>query len=184
MIPVTQTKMVVKNANGDMMVRGNCYAAAIASILEMQITDVPNVETLFHIEKSYWAEVMHTFLNSIGWELMTDDRFKSFHTVFNDDNYSELAKMQEQVMDKLYLVSGQSPRGVMHMCIFKNGHLIHDPHPSRGGISTYEYFETLEKNPETKFSKSQLEMLMNPPTPEEIRKSINYADPSLNILLK
>jgi hypothetical protein len=146
MIPVTQTKFYLKNSKGEIVQRGNCYAAAIASILEMPITDVPNVETLFDIEEAYWAIVMHTFLNSIGWEISTDNRYKSFHTVFTDENYSEMSEMQNSVKDKLYLVSGKSERGVMHICIFQNGCLIHDPHPSRDGLLTFDHFETLEKS--------------------------------------
>ncbi len=37
MIPVTQTKVVVKNSKDEMVVRGNCFAAAIASIMELPI---------------------------------------------------------------------------------------------------------------------------------------------------
>lgn len=151
MIPITQTKVVVNDKNGEMVVRGNCYAAAIASILEKPITEVPNVEVLFHIEGSYWAEVMHTFLNSIGWELCIDDRYRVFH----DENYGigklgiESSKRQEclkECSNKYYFVSGKSPRGIQHICIFKNGRLVHDPHPSNDGIETFDYFETLEKN--------------------------------------
>ena len=34
---------------------------------------------------------------------------------------------------------------VSHICIFKNGKLIHDPHPTKEGLKTIEYFQTLEK---------------------------------------
>lgn len=47
MIPVTQTKMVVRNQAGEMVVRGNCWAAAIASMLEVPISEVPNAEVFF-----------------------------------------------------------------------------------------------------------------------------------------
>lgn len=145
MIPVTQTKVVVKNKKGEDVVRGNCYAAAIASILEVPITEVPNVEVLFHIEGSYWSEVMHTFLNSIGWELCTDNRFMVFH----DENYGLDSGTRQQKIDyckdKYYFVSGKSARGVQHITIWQNGKMVHDPHPSNDGIETFEYFECLEK---------------------------------------
>lgn len=147
MIPVTQTKVVVKNSKDEMIVRGNCYAACIASILEKTIDEVPNVETLFHIEGSYWFIVMHAYLNSIGWMICTDEKFKCFHTIFTDDNYSELDSAQAELKDKYYLVSGLSPRGVQHMCIYQNGKLVHDPHPTREGLISVEYFEELIKVP-------------------------------------
>lgn len=50
MIPVTQTKIVIKDVNGNRVVHGNCYAACIASILEVPITEVPNVEVFFHLD--------------------------------------------------------------------------------------------------------------------------------------
>lgn len=46
MTPVTQTKVVVKNSKGNTVVNGNCYAAAIASMLDVPITEVPNIEVL------------------------------------------------------------------------------------------------------------------------------------------
>jgi hypothetical protein len=145
MIPVTQTKVVVRNSKNEMVVRGNCYAAAIASILEMPIEAVPNVEVLFHIEDSLWSVVMQRFINSIGWEMFTDDRFRVFH---NKDYGVKSGKRDEWVTyckNKYYFISGQSKRGVQHMVIYKNGKMVHDPHPTKEGIITIDYFEYLEK---------------------------------------
>lgn len=143
MIPVTQTKVVVKNSNGDMVVRGNCYAAAIASILEVPITEVPNVETLFHIDGNFCYVVMHTFLQSIGWELCSDDRYRGYHS---GSWTREHAEWLEEHKDDFYFVSGMSPRGVSHICIYKAGKLVHDPHPTREGINSLDYFESLTKS--------------------------------------
>lgn len=161
MIPVTQTKVVVKNSKDEMIIRGNCYAACIASILEKTIDEIPNVETLFHIEGSYWAIVMHTYLSSIGWEICADDMFKRFHpndpTVtpsgFSFRGLTDVPKGDKrefipsyyEYKDRYYLVSGKSSRGISHMCIYQNGKLIHDPHPTREGLLTLEYFEELYK---------------------------------------
>jgi hypothetical protein len=145
MIPVTQTKVVVKNKKEELIIRGNCFAACIASLLELPISEVPNVETLFHIQGNYWQEVMLTFLNSKGYDLCTDDRFRVFH----DDNYGVTeGKRQEwllQCNNKYYLVSGKSNRGVNHIVIYQNGKMVHDPHPTKEGIVDTKYFQTLEK---------------------------------------
>ena len=153
MIPVTQTKVVVKNSKGEEVVRGNCFAACIASILEVPITEVPNVEVFFHLDTGYWSEVMLTFLETKGWELCTDEMLKRFHPNQSTPKGFDFRGTDENgyipeyydYKDKYYLVSGKSPRGVHHICIYKNGELAHDPHPSREGLVTLEYFQTLEK---------------------------------------
>lgn len=42
------------------------------------------------------------------------------------------------------MASGKSPRGIKHMCIYKNGQLVHDPYPTKEGLKTFEDFQTLE----------------------------------------
>lgn len=149
MIPVTQTKVVVKNSKGEEVVRGNCYAAAVASMLEVPITEVPNVEVFFHLDNGYWNEVMLTFLESKGWELCSDTMLQRFHPEFgfSFEGTDENGKIPQyyEYKDKYYLVSGKSPRGVHHICIYQNGKLVHDPHPSREGLISLDYFQTLEK---------------------------------------
>lgn len=139
MIPVIQTKVVVNNSKGEMVVRGNCLAACVASLLEMPITEVPNVEVFYHIDEPFYWEVLWRWLGSYGYQLGIDDRFRCFH---GDDTKSEF---KEVLKDEYYLVSGKSSRGFQHICIYKNGQLVHDPHPSKEGLMTEEYFEHLEK---------------------------------------
>lgn len=147
MIPVTQTKVVVKNSKDEVVQRGNCFAACIASMLEVPITEVPNVEVFYHLDNGYHSEVMLTFLLSKGWELCSDDRYECFHHEILYESYGEnkYHKNRKLLADKYYLAAGKSNRGVSHICIFKNGKLVHDPHPTREGLKTIEYFETLEK---------------------------------------
>lgn len=149
MIPVTQTKVVIKNSKGEVIQRGNCYAACIASILELPITEVPNVEVFYHLDNGYHTEVLLTFLNSKGWDLCTDHMLQRFHPEFgfSFDGTDENGKIPQyyEYKDKYYLVSGKSPRDVRHICIYQNGKLVHDPHPSREGLTTLDHFYTLEK---------------------------------------
>ena len=122
MLPITQTKVVVRNSKDEIVIRGNCYAAAIASLLEIPITEVPNVETLFHIEGQLWLDVMLKFLESKGYKLQTK-------SVTEDGYY--------------YIASGDSPRGVKHSVIYFNGKMVHDPHPTREGLLSIDYYERL-----------------------------------------
>ena len=144
MIPITQTKVVVENSKGEVVQRGNCYAACIASLLEVSITEVPNVEVFYHLDTGYHTEVMLTFLSSKGWDLCTDDRYSVFDKPIEKWEAFEI-DMAKQIEENYYLVSGKSARGVSHICIYKNGKLVHDPHPTREGLQTIEYYQTLEK---------------------------------------
>lgn len=139
MIPIIQTKVVVNNSKGEMVVRGNCLAACIASLLEMPITDVPNFEVLYGINDTYYYEVLWAWLGHLGYEMGTDERYSCFHG--NESN----SHFKQELTDKLYLVSGKSPRGVYHICIYQNGTLVHDPHPTKEGLLTEEHFEYFEK---------------------------------------
>jgi hypothetical protein len=154
-IPVTQTKVVIKNSKGDEIVRGNCFAAAIASMLELPITEVPNVEVLFDVDDTYYIEVMHAFLKSKGYELFTDDRYKVFHPELEvqlrapaGEDLDEWAdRMRCELKDQYYLVSGETVRGYYHVCIYQNGVLVHDPFPTREGLIKLEHFRSLDKIP-------------------------------------
>lgn len=145
MIPVTQTKVVVRNTAGEIVQNGNCYAAAIASILEVPITEVPNVEVFFKFENGPWIETMLAFLNLMGWELNCDDRFKVFHDIKFGADEGKRSEYMDHCVNKYYLVSGPSARGVHHICIYKNGKLVHDPHPTKEGILKEEIFQELVK---------------------------------------
>lgn len=148
MVPVTQTKFAIKNSQGEYVSRGNCLAAVVASILELPITEVPNIEVLYDIgDDSLWSITLHAWLKSKGWELMTDDRYSCFHPKQVDLSLSEerLIEICNELKDDYYLVSGAAARGVRHICIYKSGELIWDPYPTREGLLTTDAFQTLEK---------------------------------------
>lgn len=147
MIPVTQTKVNVNNSEGETVVYGNCFAAVIASMLEVPITEVPNVEVFFHMNDITWCQVMDTWLKSKGWEHSGDNRYRCFHSgmITDETELEQAPALCEQLKDNYYFVVGKSPRGINHVCIYQNGKMVWDPHPSREGLVTTEYFESLEK---------------------------------------
>lgn len=146
MTPVTQTKVVIKNSKGEVVVRGNCFAAAIASVVDKPITEVPNVEVLFDVDGVSWYGVMMAWLRSNGFEIISNNSFGVFHNPAEYNEDSRVALWRD-LKDKYYLVSGMSPRGVMHTCVYQNGVMVHDPHPTREGINeaTIEYYEEIIK---------------------------------------
>ena len=147
MIPVVQTKVSVANTKGKTIVYGNCLAACIASMLEVPITEVPNVEVFYTLPDGddYYWDVLEKFLKHRDYELSTDDRFKVFHDLNFGIEKGKRLEYIEQCRNKYYLVSGKSPRGLSHITIWKNGKLKHDPHPTKEGLVTFTTFQTLEK---------------------------------------
>jgi len=109
--------------------RGSCFPAVIASFMDkdsdqevIQIQDhYPNEGELYN----GWLDLLLDFFNREGWEFGSLDGHKF------DDSY--------------YLVTGMSSRGCMHVCIYQNGELFHDPHPSQEGLIDEKHFEYLEK---------------------------------------
>lgn len=145
MIKYTQNKLSLKGSDGKWLTHGNCYQTTIACLLEIPPSEVPNVEVLFDMEGDLWYRVMWEFLKSKGYEIITDSRFMVFHDKNYDISHEERAKFKEELLDKPYLVSGKSSRGVNHICIYQNGKMVWDCHPSREGILEETYFEALEK---------------------------------------
>lgn len=141
-----------------MVVRGNCYPTAIACVLGIPPADVPNIETLWDVGTDFAYDVMNRWLEINGYKLYTGAMYLSvFHEesekIKNTNNeyyLSHISKEQKEFLkdkwkDKYYLVSGYSPRGIFHVCIYQNGVMVHDPHPTGEGILTEEIFEVIEK---------------------------------------
>lgn len=153
MIPLTQTKFSLKNSSGETVQHGNCWATAIASVLEIPLSDVPNFEVWFPWEDGLWWYLTDRFLllkvfkMDTAWQFkvfhMTEDEWDAFewaHLEFPGVNYQQ---MKNNLTDKYYLVSGLSLRGVSHVTIWQNGTMVHDPHPSRDGILELTRFEEI-----------------------------------------
>lgn len=151
MIPVTQTKVVVRNSQGEIVQNGNCWAAAIASILELPITEVPNFEVWFKWEDGFWWNLTDRFLKLKGYLIENAYQFKVFHCTEdewniereNHQNLGEYHELKSDLKDQYYLASGPSARGVSHVTICMNGLMVHDPHPTREGVIEYTMFEQI-----------------------------------------
>jgi len=105
-------------------VLGNCFPAVIACFL-----DLDSPEDAIQIQEEYndedWVTILDDWLIERGFEIIQINGHQ------NDDSY--------------YLVTGMSPRGVNHVCIYQNGELYHDPHPSGDGLLNENNFETIIK---------------------------------------
>lgn len=117
MIPVTQTKL----HDPDNGVNGNCWRAAIASILEIGIDDIPHLE-----DAEYGWVDFHEFLLTQGM----------------------VPKFSDDPPEGYVLAVGLSPRGVSHCVVAKDGEFVHDPHPAGGFVLEVKEWIKLEKLPE------------------------------------
>lgn len=101
MIPVTQTKM----HDPDNGTHGNCLAAAMASVLEIPLSDIPAFEEM---SEESWHDSLLEFLYGRGYDVDV-----------------------LQVPPAGYgIAHGMGPRGVHHSVVVLDGEFIHDPHPS------------------------------------------------------
>lgn len=132
MIPITQTRLHITSPDGGVIQKGNCYQAAIASLFELQLNQVPN---FIEYPDNEWVAVFNKFVADQGYEY-------SWHYA-NDDLSSNKGWS---------IGSGISPRSrkdckLMHAVVCYDGEIVFDPHPDRtgllGGVVYYEVFTKL-----------------------------------------
>jgi len=93
---------------------GNCFAACIASLFEVEIADIP-----FLAEYKNWDEYLNV-LNSI--------LRNKFEVILLHGEFKGWADyLKENYIDSYYIVSGDSNKGLEHAVIYKNGELFHNP---------------------------------------------------------
>ena len=121
MIPVDQTRYGHPH--------GNCLAASIASILEIPVDAVPVVEM-----SRRWPAMVE-FVRAFGLDLVAVDLATETATMYGAEGPVSVVRYPATLVPDGYCIgSGQSARGVQHACVYLNGELAHDPHPSRLGI--------------------------------------------------
>lgn len=98
---------------------GNCLQAAVASLLDLPIDDVPHF-----VETDDWEGSLIAFLLWRGW-ILTYRPADSGPPAFG-------------------MATGVSPRGVPHVVVCREG-TEWDPHPSRAGLTTISQYIQLER---------------------------------------
>lgn len=119
MTPVRQT--IFAPDDGRQM-PGNCLQAAMASLLDLPLEDVP------HFVGDAWAS---------GGEL----KWWALWYEWCYDRGLELLPRAKPEPGEYYLGTGPSPRDPanrQHVAVYLDGHLAHDPHPSDLGVVTVE----------------------------------------------
>lgn len=139
MKPVDQTRFGIEEHLTE--APGNCWPACIASILECDLSNVPD-------EADFWEPGM---THSQSWRLYEPAVHKWLHErgLLLLEVKCSAVFFSGQRFDPLCIMSGPSPRNpeVNHAVVGCGNEIIHDPHPSRAGLVTtdtdklwYEFF--------------------------------------------
>lgn len=117
------TKLIQTRLKTDTQ-RGNCLATAIGCIMGLNDPEeVLQVQELYHRDDVLWIDELRNWLDEKGW-----DYYHIEGHLFNNE---------------LYLVGGNTVRDILHVCVYQNGKLYHDPHPSQSGLITETSFNSL-----------------------------------------
>lgn len=99
-------------------VNGNCLAACIASILEVELAEVPN---FCEGATTHWLDRLAEWLAPRGL-------YPLCFTLTGGDWRPQ----------GLHILAGKSPRGDwLHAVVARGRDVVHDPHPSRAGVLTH-----------------------------------------------
>lgn len=110
---------------------GDCQRAVLASLLELQISDVPHFLQLANGDPDEYWTMLQAFCRSHGYAYLTTQQ--------------RGANFWGDVSGIYHEISGPSPRGngVYHAVVGLDGQVVFDPHPSRSGLagdpSTWEH---------------------------------------------
>jgi hypothetical protein len=142
MIPVQQTKV----STHDGKTHGNCFAACVASLLEVGIEKVPAFEDS---ESGEWFQWLWDLLRSNGYEVH-GCRYLGNR---KDGGVQDWPANADELnigpgVDGCYIVGGASPRGFVrgHCVIYKDGRMIHDPHPSGAGLNDLQEIYLIQRS--------------------------------------
>ena len=115
---------------------GNCEGATIATLLGLNIEDVPSFWEGIDIKTTdtdesgvIYQENLNSFLRQHGYRMLNLGVTKNPKA--QDINW--VIGVIKAIGAK-HLVAGISPRGHMHSVIYEHGQLWHDPHPEGGGV--------------------------------------------------
>lgn len=103
-------------------IKGDCMQAAVATLLGIELADVP--------------DFTHGLLLADGDPVELMVFWRRFHYFFEQRGLlaHRVVHSVNPPPEALHLVDGMSPRGTMHMVVMRGRELFHDPHPSRAGI--------------------------------------------------
>lgn len=123
MKPIYQTRYGKRELDSDPPA-GNCFQAALASLFELPLEEVPDFCNIYSIETDEWYKEYIKWLNSKG--------FSSVTVLIDSENDF---KDDLEYKGCILLVTGINKDGINHCVIYKNGEPIHNPNKTCIGIT-------------------------------------------------
>lgn len=108
---------------------GDCLRACVASVLDLDPNEVPHF--VQYIEHPAGSEMLW------WWALVG---FCAWH------GWKARYQLGGDPPSGWSLADGLSPRGHAHVCVAYDGEVMHDPHPSRGGLTRIDGWITLSQS--------------------------------------
>lgn len=102
---------------------GNCTEAALASLFAVPLAQIPQ---------------FHPMRNELEDPSVVGEFWNNFDDWIDAQGYMPVRFDHDPKWPCLYLASGLSSRGCLHMVVYRGGELVHDPHPSNEGIESVE----------------------------------------------
>lgn len=139
--------------------KGSCYPTALACLMDLPLNQVP------YFNLFYLSQEDKDNFNAIFLKKLCGGNYEEAHPDAQDNykrnqslllnhwwntcefwlatkgyviEYIDKPNKEQWLKDNpdtLYMVTGLSPRGVGHVVIYRNGEMIHDPHPDNGGVT-------------------------------------------------
>jgi hypothetical protein len=118
-------------------VLGDCWPATVATVLGLEIKDVPRFADICRDEGDEAGFIAyHEFMRLHGYNIF------EIHKSTVGENAFE--RLKENLKDSPYFMAGKSQNGDwLHVVVYKNGKLWHDPNGSGKGLRTEEFMELL-----------------------------------------
>lgn len=111
---------------------GNCLAACVASLLHLDIDQVPYPTILERDNFSRYLIRLCVYLATIGW------------TIVEWPVNSDQPWVGDACAELLWIAGGPSSRGIAwHSVVMSGANLAHDPHPNGEGLTTVEVMTLL-----------------------------------------
>lgn len=151
--------MNITNESGDTVQFGSCWPTAYACLLDLELDQVPNWNLCYWTieeKRNISAYLRDRFLDGVTIDEFTGathqkENFYHFAHMstfvwdntrtywlaakgFKEEWITDIDEWLKNNLDVPYMASGRSPRGLDHVCIYVNGQLHHDPHPSGEGL--------------------------------------------------
>ncbi len=99
---------------------GNCYQACLASLLEIELCDVPDFCNLYSADA--WFLRLNIWLRQFG-----------LATLCVEVDHTDII-IKEHLRDCYVIASGKTKEGVLHSVIWLNGKIVHNPNVNCAGI--------------------------------------------------